>query len=118
LVVGAVEHFKLSILLLSIPAFLLAGACHWLAIRAIDAWRDAIYALVNLGRVKLADSLGLKFPQTLEEEKDMWGVLTPYIYNPSPEYGKKLDVYRKAPLSNALKNVPMSAENGGNGDET
>jgi len=56
LVLGAIEHFKIGILLLAVPAFLLAILCHWLAIKALDAWSYPIRALVNLGRVKLADS--------------------------------------------------------------
>ena len=98
LVLGSIEHFKLGILVLSVPAFLLVISCHWLAIRATDAWSYPIHALVNLGRVKLADSLGLKLPETLEEEKAMWGLFTMYANNASPEYGKALDAYRKPPI--------------------
>jgi hypothetical protein len=50
---------------------------------------------VNLGRVKLADSLGLMLPKTLEEEKEMWGLVTKYAYYASPEYGEPLNAYRK-----------------------
>jgi hypothetical protein len=96
LVLGAIEHFKIGILLLSFPAFSLAILCHWLAIKAIDAWSSPIHALVNLGRVKLADGLGLKLPKTLEEEKKMWGLVTKYAYYASPEYGEPLNAYRKA----------------------
>lgn len=62
-VLGTIEHFKIDILLLSFPAFALAYSCHWLAIKATDAWSYPIHALVNLGRVKLADSLGLMLPR-------------------------------------------------------
>lgn len=97
LILGAIEHFKIGILLLSAPAFSLAILCHWLAIKAIDAWSYPIHALVNLGRVKLADNLGLKLPKTLEEEKEMWGLVRDYAVYASPEYGKPLNAYRKAP---------------------
>ena len=80
LILGAIEHFKAGILLLSVPAFSLTILCHWLAIKAIDNWSYPIHALVNLGRVKLADNLGLVLPKTLEEEKEMWGLVTKYAY--------------------------------------
>lgn len=113
-VLGAIEHFKISILLLSVPAFLLAILCHWLAIRAIDAWADPVHALVNLGRVKLADSLGLRLPKTLEEEKTMWGLVTMYSYYANPEYGRALDAYRKLSTEQeAKKCVDEENENDG-----
>jgi hypothetical protein len=93
LVLGSIEHFKISILLLSVPAFLLAILCHWFAIRAIDAWSYPSRALVNLGRVKLADSLGLRLPKTLKEEKTMWGLVAEHAAN--REDGEALDAYRK-----------------------
>lgn len=93
-VIGSIYHFKLGILLLCLPAFLLSIVCHWLAIRAIDAWSYPIQALVNLGRAKLADSLGLKIPETLEEEKAMWGLVTKYAYFASRESGEALDAFR------------------------
>ena len=40
LVVGGIE-FKISIMLLSVPAGFLAVLSHWLTIRAIDAWRKS-----------------------------------------------------------------------------
>ena len=96
LILGVIEHFKISILLLCIPAFSLAFLWHWLATRAVDAWSYSIHALVNLGRVKLADSLGLRFPASLEEEKTMWGLVTKYVFHARREYGEALDAYRKA----------------------
>jgi hypothetical protein len=94
---------------------LLATFCHWLAIWAIDAWSSPIHALVNLGRVKLADSLGLKLPKTLEEEKKMWGLFAGYTYYANPEDGEALDTYRKAPTEQrAKKHADEEAGNGGN----
>lgn len=111
LVLGSIEHFKISILLLSVPAFLLAILCHWFAIRAIDAWSYPSRALVNLGRVKLADSLGLRLPKTLKEEKTMWGLVAEYAAN--REDGEALDAYRKAPTEQrAEKRADEEAGNG------
>jgi hypothetical protein len=105
-------------LLLSVPAFALATLCYSFAIRAVDAWSYAIQALVNLGRVKLADSLGLQLPKTFEEEKHMWGLFAGYVYFAIPEYGQRLDAYRKAPTGQrAEKRAEEEVENGGTGAE-
>jgi hypothetical protein len=118
LVLGSIEHFKIGILVLSVPAFSLAILCHWLAIRATDAWSYPIHALVNLGRVKLADWLGLKLPETLEEEKAMWGLVAMYANHPSREYGVALDVYRKAPTDQTGETrAEEEAGNGGTGTD-
>lgn len=89
------ENFDLSILALSTPLFLLMALSHWIAVRTIDAWAFAVQALVNIGRIKLADSLGLVLPETLEEEKAMWGLVTAYVFFARPEEGAKLDQFRK-----------------------
>ena len=93
----AIKYLALSVVLLCLPAFALAILCHWLAIRAIDAWSYPVHALVNLGRVKLADDLGLRLPETIEEEKIMWGLVADYAKTASRECGKALDAYRKLP---------------------
>jgi hypothetical protein len=97
LVLGAIEHFKVKLILLGTLALLLATLCHWLAIRAVDAWSYPVHALVNLGRAKLADGLGLDLPASLEEEKTMWGLVTKYAYYADQHLGNALDTYRKAP---------------------
>ncbi|ARN81552.1 hypothetical protein B1812_11265 [Methylocystis bryophila] len=94
-VLAGIQDFKPSISALSIPAFALAGLCHSLAIRATDGLIYPVQALVNLGRVKLADNLGLRLPKTLEAEKTMWGLVTRYAYHADKSYGNDLDVYRK-----------------------
>jgi hypothetical protein len=100
LILGIVEHLKIPLLLLSIPAFVLSVVFHWLAVRAIDAWSYPIHALVNLGRSKLAEGLGLQLPAALEDEKRMWGLVTKYAYHATSNYGCALDAFRK-PLKEA-----------------
>jgi hypothetical protein len=113
-VLGLIEHFKIGILLLCVPAFLLTMLCHWLAVKATDDWGYPIHALVNLGRVKLAESLGLRLPETLEKEKAMWGLVTRYAYYASREDGEALNAYRKAPTEQPVgKCTEEDAENGG-----
>lgn len=117
LILGAFDHFNCAVLLLGAVALLLAFLCHWLAIQAIDDWSYPVVALVNFGRVKLADSLGLKLPETLEEERKMWGLVTTYTYGAKQEDGIKLDAYRKAPTEQpAAEQLDGEAENGGNGN--
>ena len=113
-VLGCIPHFKIGILVLCVPAFLLVILWHWLAIRATDAWSYPIHALVNLGRVKLADSLGLELPETLEKEKAMWELVTRYANSASPEYGKALDAYRKPPTER--RGETCAEEEAGNGE--
>ncbi len=118
LVLGSIEHFKIGILVLSVPAFSLAILCHWLAIRATDAWSYPIHALVNLGRVKLADSLGLKLPETLEQEKAMWDLVARYANYASREHGEALDAYRKAPTEQRVETrAEEEAGNDGTGTD-
>jgi hypothetical protein len=111
---GLFPPIKIIILLFSIPVFLLTFLCHWLAIRAVDAWTYPNYALVNLGRVKLADSLGLRLPASLEEEKTMWGLVTKYAYYADPKFGKQLDAYRKTDTEKLPEK--LTEEDGENGD--
>jgi hypothetical protein len=113
LVLGAIEQ-NTSILVLSVPAFALAILCQPLAIRAVDAWSYPFHALINLGRVKLAEGLGLQLPKTIEEEMHMWGLVTKYAYFASRQYGEALNAYRKAPTEQCPeKRVEEEAENGG-----
>ena len=112
LIVGAVEGSKVGILILCLPAFCITALSRWLAIQATDAWSDPVRSLVNLGRVKLADSLGLTLPAKLEEEKRMWGLVTKYIYHAEDEFGVALDKFRKGFVA-ADNIVVLTAEIGG-----
>ncbi len=44
------------------------------AVAATDEWSAAVRALVNVGRMPLARSLGLVLPAELAEERAMWGL--------------------------------------------
>jgi hypothetical protein len=115
-VLGLIPHFKIGILLLCVPAFLLTVLCRWLAIKATDDLGYPVHGLVNLGRVKLADSLGLRLPETLEKEKTMWDLVTRYANYAEREDGEALNAYRKAPTEQrAEKCTEEDAENGGAG---
>lgn len=84
-----------------ITALLLSLVCavssYQLAIVACKAWADAVQAVVNLGRVKLATAMGLRIPATLADERAMWGcVYEVLLKDYDPENVALLDVYRVA----------------------
>lgn len=66
------------------------------AVQATDAWSASVKAMVDVGRIPLADALGLQIPAKLSEERDMWrrvGWLLGFEYR--PEAATELDPYRK-----------------------
>jgi hypothetical protein len=109
LLFGAINHLNVSVMVLSVPAFLLTFACHSLALRAIDSWGQPIHAMVNLGRNKLAESLGLKLPETIQEEKLMWGLVSNYAIQPNEEYGAALNAYRATPTRTNAPSVDQNS---------
>jgi hypothetical protein len=78
----------------SAGAFVLALLSHGFAVRTTAEWSYSVQALVNIGRIKLAEQLGLRVPDTLEAEKEMWGLATSYVFWSKPEVGAKLDAFR------------------------
>jgi hypothetical protein len=54
-----------------------------------------VQALVNLGRVKLAEAMGLEIPERIEDERDMWWSLTSFVYENDPNAMVDLNRYRK-----------------------
>lgn len=95
LVLATLNGCKLPLFIVAILAFLAALISHWLAVRATSEWSYTVQALVNLGRAKLAESLGLRLPETCEEEKRMWGSLTRYVYFSRVEDATALDAFRR-----------------------
>src|SRR5262249_22063245 len=96
LAVAAIDGFKLSILIVCGPAFLVTVLCHSLIVAATGEWSEAVQALVNLGRVKLADGLGLQLPDTLDDEKRMWGLVTSYVFFGNAADGAQIDRFRRS----------------------
>jgi hypothetical protein len=85
----------LQLVLVSIISFALGLLCQWLAIRTTGEWAAAVQALVNVSRLKFAESLGLEVPKSLTEEKKMWGLVTRYTYYARTNDGAALDQYKK-----------------------
>jgi len=64
------------------------------AVNSIRQWRLVVQALVNVGRLKLANALGLALPGTLEEERQMWQALAGFVFWGGEAYAKDLDAFR------------------------
>jgi hypothetical protein len=91
----AIYQQSRPLLIISILAFLVCFLCHWLAVRATRDWGFVARAIVNVGRLKLAESLGLELPPSLQQERDMWGLVTHYAYFCTPQEGRELNKYRR-----------------------
>lgn len=74
------------------------------AVKSVRQWRFVVQALVNVGRLKLADALGLTLPPTLEEERQMWQALTGFVFWGSEEYAKDLERFRSTAADGAQDN--------------
>src|SRR5262249_25930637 len=86
---------KPVLLLIGFIAFLLAFLWYEMAIISTSYWSRTVQALVNLGRVKLANAMGLEIPEKIEEEADMWWSLTSFVYDNNHNAMKNLDRFRK-----------------------
>jgi hypothetical protein len=76
-------------------AFLLARLWYRAAVGSSSYWYSTVQALVNIGRVELAESLGLQMPATLEEERTMWAAVSDLVIGPySDRAAKALDPFR------------------------
>ena len=76
-------------------AFLSMYLWYRMAVLGTSYWSATVQALVNLGRTKLADELGLKIPPKIDEERAMWWLVTTFAYDNNDEAAHKLDQYRK-----------------------
>jgi hypothetical protein len=71
-------------------------ACYRAAVVATDAWASAVKGMVDLARLPLADALGLRVPDTLEEERQMWLKVGWFVgYGFSNAASTDLDRYRR-----------------------
>jgi hypothetical protein len=77
----------------AVLAFAVMLLCHWMMVRVTRNWSLAVQGIVNLGRKKLAETLGLQLPTSLAAEKHMWGYLTVFVFY--GRNGERLDLYRK-----------------------
>ncbi|MFC0527270.1 hypothetical protein [Phytohabitans kaempferiae] len=83
--------------LLAVAAFALTRVWYELAIRATDDWAAGVRSLVNLGRQPLAEAMGLRLPDTIAAERDMWSKVASTVARPYHPRRAALDKYRAAP---------------------
>jgi hypothetical protein len=109
--VSAITHLALLVLVASavalwsqhlvpaavavVAACLIPGA-YGQAVVNVAGWRASMRALVNLGRVPLADALGLRLPRTFGAERVMWENFVDFVhYGPEQAYLRVLDSNRR-----------------------
>jgi hypothetical protein len=94
--VVALWSYSLVPAVVAVAAACLVPAAYRQAVLNVAGWRGSMRALVNLGRVPLADALGLRLPRTFESERAMWESFVDFVhYGPEPEYLKVLNPSRK-----------------------
>ncbi|GAA3221173.1 hypothetical protein ACFO1B_16705 [Dactylosporangium siamense] len=77
---------------------LLARVWYEVAIRSTDDWAAAVRSLVNLGRKPLAEALALDLPETIEQERQMWGLVATLTARPyHRDRRAALDQFRTRP---------------------
>lgn len=74
-----------SLLAAAVTGFAVAALSYRAAVAATDGWGDAVRALVELGRLPLAEAWGLSRPERLEDEKRMWQEVAWWVGYPYQE---------------------------------
>ncbi|GAA1380837.1 hypothetical protein [Catellatospora chokoriensis] len=89
----------------AVVLLVLARVWYSAAVRAVDGWDGAVRSIVNLGRVRLAEHLGLVMPDNLADERLMWLAVARLVRDPAdPRAAVSLDAYRK-PATPALQHA-------------
>jgi hypothetical protein len=80
-------------------AVVLALPWYRLAVNSTGHWHSTVQALVNLGRLPLAQSLGVGIPKELKREREMWQQVTWFVREPFDEKltPEGLDPFRLEP---------------------
>jgi hypothetical protein len=93
---GSLHYTDVPLILASAFAtFVGPLACYRLAVWTTTFTAAAVRAMVNLGRPKLAETLGLGLPSAVEDERELWGSLSDFVgaaYD--SDRARKLDLYR------------------------
>ncbi len=94
-----------SWLLISIATASVLSMFLWyqLAVMSTSYWGVAVQALVNIGRTKLAEAIGLQIPNDIDAERDMWWLVSESVYDNNAVSQKKLDKFRVRPPTKPTK---------------
>jgi hypothetical protein len=68
---------------------------YWQALRNMKEWTNSVRAMVNLGRRKVAEGIGLEMPWKLDHERDMWHSLSLVLHYRDASAQPWLDVFRR-----------------------
>ena len=114
-------HHSHTLVLLVAAAVLVCLTLLWYRLAWVntDDWALAVRALVNLGRRPLAESLGLRLPKKLANERKMWLLYCQMVLEPYDEdYGEALDEFRVAgTTSRRPQESGLEASSGDNGED-
>jgi hypothetical protein len=80
--------------LLALGCLLAIPLAYRRAIDNITDWALSVKALVNLNRLALADRLGLRLPDSLSQERDMWETYIGAVEYLDATFDADLDTYR------------------------
>lgn len=80
-------------------AALLATLWYRVAVAATDDWAGAVRAMVNLGRLPLAASMGLVLPGTISSERRMWTLTIGFAADPYNQATAELLEEFRAPVT-------------------
>jgi hypothetical protein len=84
----------LAALMLSI---ILAPMWYLRAVASTDDWAAAVHALVEVGRKPLAESLGLEMPESLEDERRMWQLVSLQVNRGYRDSNANINRFRRRP---------------------
>jgi hypothetical protein len=95
-IVAVVAH-HLPSAIIGLAALAVSRYFYISAVQSTSWYRSAVQALVNLGRVGLANANSLSLPATLAEERKMWEALSAFVIWGGDDWAKALDDYRQRP---------------------
>lgn len=93
--VAGVSNDRIPPFLLAIGSIAVAPVAYRGAVRNMKDWANSVRALVNLGRLKVADSLGLLMPWRIEDEITMWRAMSAFAHYRDPAWRPWLNTFRK-----------------------
>jgi hypothetical protein len=84
-----------SLVLSGVIAFILVPFWYRSAVTSTSYLQVVVRALVHIGRKHVANSLGLRIPATIEEEREMWSLAAAFVFYPyNPKWSGRLDKFR------------------------
>jgi hypothetical protein len=92
-----IPQARVRALSIAFIAILTMPGSYRLAVRNVLDWSQSVKAMVNLGRVGLANALGLEMPAQLEAERRMWSAYYWAIELNQRAYFRRYNSFRRPP---------------------